>query len=105
MTFKYGCEGPQSMTCEPEVDKLIADASMTPAGPERIQKWQHLFKVLYEDYMPEVWLYHMVVYARVWDGARYTERKKLCESIRDERGRILPEREIEAQDFGDGIGG
>lgn len=39
----------------------------------------------------------MVVYARVWDGARYTERKKLCDAIRDERGRIIPDREIEAQ--------
>lgn len=37
------------------------------------------------------------IYSRVWDGKRNRDKRKLCGPIRDERGRIIPEREIEAQ--------
>ena len=65
--FKYGCEGSQSQHCSEAVDALIADASATPAGDERIQKWQEMFRVLFEDDIPAVWQYHMVAFARVGD--------------------------------------
>jgi peptide/nickel transport system substrate-binding protein len=70
--FKYGCEGGQSQMCSPEADKLIADASATPAGEERVKKWQELFRMLYEDIVPEVWFYHMVAYARIGDRIDFT---------------------------------
>lgn len=39
----------------------------------------------------------MRIYTRLWNGRRYTERRALCDPIRDERGEIDPEREIAAQ--------
>ena len=65
VAFKYACDGPQSMVCSPELDKLIADASGTPAGAERTGKWENIFKMLYEEIVPEVWLFHQVGYARI----------------------------------------
>lgn len=37
------------------------------------------------------------IYTRLWDGKKYTQKRFLCDSIRDEKGRIVPELEIEAQ--------
>ena len=37
------------------------------------------------------------IYTRVWDGQRYTSRRALCGPIRDKDGRIIPEKEVEAQ--------
>lgn len=37
------------------------------------------------------------IYTRIWDGKRYRDRKPLCETIRNERGAVVPEKEIEAQ--------
>lgn len=39
----------------------------------------------------------MAIYTRIWDGKRSSQKRRLCGPIRDERGRIIPEREIEAQ--------
>lgn len=63
--YKYGCQGGQSPMCDAEVDKMIADASATPAGPERVKKWQTLFAHLYDDIVPEVWMYHMIAFASI----------------------------------------
>jgi peptide/nickel transport system substrate-binding protein len=71
-SFKYGCEGAQSQICDPEADKMIADASATSAGDARIKKWQDFFKQLYEKDVPEVWMYHMVAYARVGNRVNFT---------------------------------
>lgn len=65
MTFKYGCEGPQSKICSPELDAIIDQASRTPAGPERAALWRQSMEMIYEDLVPEVWLFHMVGYARI----------------------------------------
>ena len=65
MAFKYACDGPQSKMCSPELDKLIDAASATPSGPERVKKCENIFKIVYEEHVPEVWFYHMVGYARV----------------------------------------
>lgn len=37
------------------------------------------------------------IYTRVWDGRRYVSRRALCGAIRDDAGRIVPEKEVEAQ--------
>jgi hypothetical protein len=39
----------------------------------------------------------LAIYTRIWDGEKYREKKPLCASIRDERQRIIPERETAAQ--------
>lgn len=39
------------------------------------------------------------IYARVWDGQRYTEKRRLHDGIRDEDGRIDPELELAAQEL------
>lgn len=39
----------------------------------------------------------LAIWTRAWDGKRYTERRALCETIRGDDGRVIPEREIEAQ--------
>ncbi|HEY4200406.1 MAG TPA: ABC transporter substrate-binding protein [Devosiaceae bacterium] len=71
-SFKYGCEGAQSQLCDPAADALAADASATPAGSARVQKWQQFFTQLYEKDVPEVWMYHMVAYARVGSRVNFT---------------------------------
>lgn len=37
------------------------------------------------------------IYTRLWDGQRYRGKKALCATIRDKAGRVVPEREIVAQ--------
>lgn len=39
----------------------------------------------------------LAVYTRVWDGKKYSRKRSLCPSIRDAKGNVVPEREIEAQ--------
>ena len=65
MYNKYGCKAQTSSHCWPELDAQIADASQTPAGPERIAKWQEAMRMVHEDYAADVFLYHMVGFARV----------------------------------------
>jgi hypothetical protein len=38
-----------------------------------------------------------VIYSRVWDGKKYSQKKALHPSIRDAQGKIIPAREISAQ--------
>ena len=70
--FKYSCEGRQSMVCSEEVDRMLADAQSTPVGPERVAKWQALFRVLYDDIVGDVWMFHRVGYARVGPRVDFT---------------------------------
>ena len=63
--LKYGCEGRQSAVCDPRVDAAMAAATETPAGPERVAKWQSALALLYNDVVPEVWLFNMVGTARI----------------------------------------
>lgn len=37
------------------------------------------------------------IYTRVWDGKRYAARRALCGPIRNDAGKIIPEKEVEAQ--------
>lgn len=65
MYNKFGCKAQTSSHCYPALDAQIADASRTPAGPERIAKWQESMRMVHEDYVADVFLYHMVGFARV----------------------------------------
>ena len=60
----FACEGQQSMSCMPELDKLVADATIM-AGEKRVAAWENIFRIVYDDLVPWVWMYHMVGYSRV----------------------------------------
>jgi peptide/nickel transport system substrate-binding protein len=62
--FKYACEGLQSGVCDQELDALIAEATAA-TGSERAQKWSEVFKMVHEDLVADVFLFHMVGFSRV----------------------------------------
>lgn len=62
--FKYACDGLQSGVCDQELDALIAEASAA-TGPERAQKWSEIFRMVHEDLVADVFLFHMVGFSRV----------------------------------------
>jgi peptide/nickel transport system substrate-binding protein len=61
---RYGCNGISSTTCWPEVDEMVKRASAL-SGDERVKLWQELFRIVYEEKVPDVYLFHMVGYSRV----------------------------------------
>jgi peptide/nickel transport system substrate-binding protein len=61
---RFGCEGNAANFCNPDLDKEILRVSGL-AGQERVAGWQGIFRTIYEDLTPVVFLYHMVGYARV----------------------------------------
>jgi peptide/nickel transport system substrate-binding protein len=64
MFFKYACDGLQSGFCDETVDTLMAEATAL-TGAEREAKWSELFKVIHEDVVGDVMLFHMVGFSRV----------------------------------------
>ncbi len=62
--FKYGCEGPQSTTCDEQVDAGITAASAA-TGDERRKLWQEVMRRLHEDIVPDVQMFHMVGFSRI----------------------------------------
>jgi peptide/nickel transport system substrate-binding protein len=68
----FSCAGDASMVCEAKFDEMIKDATVTPTGPQRVEKWQSIFQTLRNDIVPNVWLYHMVGFARVGDRIEFT---------------------------------
>jgi peptide/nickel transport system substrate-binding protein len=61
---KYACKGAQATTCDKKLDGLIAKASAL-SGDERRKTWQEVNRIIYEDLVSDVWMYHMVGYSRV----------------------------------------
>lgn len=68
---KYACKGAQATTCDPKLDALIEKAS-TLSGDERRTTWQEVFRIINEDMVADVWMYHMVGYSRVGDRINFT---------------------------------
>lgn len=68
----FSCKGDASMVCDEKFDETIVDATVTPTGPERVTKWEGIFKALHDDIVPNVNLFHMVGFARVGDRIDYT---------------------------------
>lgn len=62
--FKYACKGPQSTTCDKQVDDGIAKASAA-TGDERRKLWQEVMRRLHEDIVPDVQMFHMVGFSRI----------------------------------------
>jgi peptide/nickel transport system substrate-binding protein len=65
MGFKYSCEGRQSQVCIADLDKMILSAAALQVGPERVAAYEKLIKHIYEDVVPEVWLFATVGNARI----------------------------------------
>lgn len=62
--FKYSCEGPQSTTCDKQVDEGVAAASAA-TGDERRKLWQEVMRRLHQDIVPDVQMFHMVGFSRI----------------------------------------
>jgi peptide/nickel transport system substrate-binding protein len=70
MYFKYACEGLQSAGCDPETDKLIADATAA-VGDARGPAWTAVFQKAW-DGVNDVFLFHMVGFSRVSERLDFT---------------------------------
>jgi peptide/nickel transport system substrate-binding protein len=68
---KYACDGAQSSMCDPALDALISKAS-TLSGDERRAAWQEVNRMIYEDEVADVWMYHMVGYSRAGNRINFT---------------------------------
>lgn len=69
--FKYHCDGAQSTTCDPKLDALIDKATVS-TGDERREAWQEAFRMIHEDLLSDVMMFHMVGYTRVGPRIAFT---------------------------------
>ena len=69
--FKYHCDGGQSTTCDPALDALIEKATVS-TGDERREAWQEAFRMIHEDLVVDVMMFHMVGYTRVGPRISFT---------------------------------
>lgn len=69
--FKYHCDGGQSTTCSKDLDALIDKATVS-TGDERREAWQEAFRMIHEDLVVDVMMFHMVGYTRVGSRISYT---------------------------------
>ena len=69
--FKYHSEGAQSVLSDPEVDALIEKATVA-TGEERRQAWQEAFRLVHEDLIADIMMFHMVGYTRVGPRVDFT---------------------------------
>ncbi len=71
MFNKYGCAAQTSGHCLPSLDQLIDKATQTPTGAERTKLWEETMRVVHEDLVGDVFLFHMVGFARVSSKLNY----------------------------------
>lgn len=64
MYSKYHCDGGNSMTCDAKLDDLMERAAKA-VGDERRELFQEAFRMIHEDLISDVELFHMVGYTRV----------------------------------------
>lgn len=69
--FKYHSKGRQSELHNPDLDKLIETAG-TLSGEERAKTYNEAFRMIYEDIVADVPLYHMVNFMRVGPRIDFT---------------------------------
>jgi peptide/nickel transport system substrate-binding protein len=62
--FKYHTNGGQSALSDPRVDKLIEQATVA-VNPERQKLWQEMFRLVNEEIVADIPMFHMVGYTRV----------------------------------------
>ena len=69
--FKYASDGRQSELHDEELDSLIEQAGEAQ-GEERAKLYQEAFRMIYEDVVADVPLFHMVNYMRVGERLDFT---------------------------------
>jgi peptide/nickel transport system substrate-binding protein len=79
--FKYLCTGPQSTMCDQHLETL-ATTALASKGEERVKNWQEMFRYLYEEVAPEVWMYHMTGYARVSPRIDFVPDVRINDQVR-----------------------
>lgn len=62
--FKYHSDGLQSVVRDPKLDEMIA-AATGATGEEREKLWKEIFRVVGEDIVADIPMFHMVGYTRV----------------------------------------
>ena len=68
---KYHSDGPQSTIDDPRVDRLIEEASAA-SGAERERLYQEMFRLIHDEIVPDVFLFHHVGYTRVHPRLDFT---------------------------------
>jgi peptide/nickel transport system substrate-binding protein len=68
---KYHSEGLQSAAGNEELDRLIEKAQAA-TGDERRELWQEVFRMIHEDVIADVEMFHMVGYTRVSPRIEFT---------------------------------
>jgi peptide/nickel transport system substrate-binding protein len=70
--YRYMCgDNNNSTLCDPELDKEIVRVG-TLSGDERVAGWQKLSRRMYDDYVNEVFFFHMVANARINPRVQWT---------------------------------
>jgi peptide/nickel transport system substrate-binding protein len=64
LSFAYHSKGTKSELRDPKLDALI-DEGRAASGPERVQKFKEAFRMITQDFVTDVELFHMVGFARV----------------------------------------
>jgi peptide/nickel transport system substrate-binding protein len=68
--FKYHTNGGQSALSDPRVDKLIEQATVA-VNPERQKLWQEMFRLVNEEIVADIPMFHMVGYTRVGPRVKF----------------------------------
>ena len=69
--FKYHSGGAQSVLSDPKLDQLIDQATVA-TGDERQKTWQEAFRMIHQDLVPDIMMFHMVGYTRVGSRVDFT---------------------------------
>jgi peptide/nickel transport system substrate-binding protein len=69
--YKYHTDGANSVLNDPKLDGVIEQASAA-VGEERRALWHEAFRIINDEIIADVPLYHMVGYARVGPRINYT---------------------------------
>jgi peptide/nickel transport system substrate-binding protein len=70
MYFKYHSKGLQSILADPKVDALIENATGA-TGDERTKLWKEAFRVVNDDIIADIPMFHMVGYTRVSERLKF----------------------------------
>jgi peptide/nickel transport system substrate-binding protein len=68
---KYHCKGANSTLCDATLDQTI-EAAEKAVGDERRKLWQEAFRIINDDIIADVPLFHMVGYTRVGPRVNFT---------------------------------
>ena len=75
---KYACKGTNSSLCDKDIDAAI-EAAAKLTGAERGQAMAAIFGKLYKEFVPDVYMFHMVTYGRI--GKRISYEPNLLTGI------------------------